>query len=191
MSGPKPRRSYAQILALLGVLFAFSGFSEVLMTLDAELFEISVTPEQASSLDYDVDVDMDKLDEKQKDIFEDMLDEELGDRIPGWLAATVWVPYLLFGGLGLLALGGFYKWGRMLGALSLVGGLAMLGITIAADMILPAVLEAIGNKAMPSEFDVDMQADTGPALGRFQTGSMMIIMASLVALIRPDHRGTG
>ena len=188
MNRPEPRRSYTQILALIGVLFAFSGFSEILISLDAEWFEITVTPEQAVDLDYDVDVDDDDLDEKQKDFIEDLLDDEIDEVIPGWLSMMVWVPYLFFGALGVMALGGFYKWGRLLGVLSLLGALLMLGATVATDVVLTAALETVGENAMPGDLDARVRVETGPALGRFQTGSLMILVASLVAIIRPDRR---
>jgi len=188
MSLHAPRKSFAQILALLGVLFALSGFSEQLASLETEIFEITVTPQQAADMDYDFEITSDDLDERTEDLVEEMLDNEVDGRFSTWVTKLVYAPYGLMGLIGLLSLAGFYSWNRLLGALSLVLGVGVLTAASTVEMFMPTILDTISDQVLPKNLSLSPEATTGPAVFRLQVGSFLAVLSSLVALIRPDRR---
>ena len=79
MTAQSPRKSYAQVLAILGAVFALSGMSAPLVDVeltrnDEKVLEVTATPAQAADIEFDHEIHADGLDEKTKDLIEEMLD---------------------------------------------------------------------------------------------------------------------
>jgi hypothetical protein len=187
MSQTAPRKSYFQIVALFGAFLALSGWSQELVIVETEIFEVTVTPEQAAEIDYDFEVTADKMDEKTEDLVEDLFGEGVDESAPAWLPRLVYAPYLVMGFIGLLSLLGFRCWGGLLGASCLILSTVVLAASTTAEVITPEVVDAIAQKTLPQDLELTTKAVTGPAILRLQLGSGLVMLASLVALIRPDR----
>ena len=182
MGQKSARKSYAHILAIIGCLIGLSGFNSEIARLDADYVEVWTTPSAATSLDFEYEAD-EGLTSNQEDIVEELVDEQIKEEVPEALGYLVYFPYAIMTLVGLLGLLGFRNWGRNLAFMCLGLSVGLLTASVATDVVLPKFLEAMAPER------VEAKVETGAAVSRMMTGSILAFVASLVGLIRPDRRG--
>ena len=187
MTDAVSRKSYGQILALIGAIVAFSGFTSLLVSFDAQIFQINITVEQAAALQYDIQYDEDTLDERQREVVNNILSQDIVTRVPQWMGTLVYIPYALVTAFGVFALLGFRQWGRGLGFLVLLCAGCTLAIVIGIDVVIPIVIDTLTDQEMATRIEVVPTYEIGPALTRLKTGSLLGLFAAIVALVRPDR----